>query len=129
MIFLKTLEHRVLPVPFHILTMSGIWCPENAEPWFKRAYSAFTATVIILEVVLTVETAIYLVMAMRSNKFDMDVFFVLTSLTNGLYKALNILVARRRIQKLLIKGFGDRWQKPRDELEKIMLEDSFSEGW
>lgn len=106
-----------------------MWCPESAGTWFKRGYSVYTTIIIILDVMLTLQMAIFLVIIIQSHKFDLDVFFVLSALAIGLYKGLYVLLARRNIQKLLIKGFEDRWQTPRDITEKSIIKDSFSEGW
>lgn len=106
-----------------------MWCPKDSESWFKRVYSVFTIIVITIDVMVTIEVAIFLIIGIQSNKFELEVFFIFTSLANGLYKGLNILIARRRIQKLFIRGFEDRWQKARDNSEETIIKDSFYEGW
>lgn len=129
MLIYKTLEHRVLPVPFHILTLWGVWCPEDVKPWFKGIYSIFTYFVITSEILLTTEVFIHLIIIIYNNQFELDVFFIMTSLSNGLYKALDILLTRERIAKILTKGFDDRWRIPRDELEKKIVLHYSAESW
>ncbi|NP_001164401.1 odorant receptor 105 isoform X1 [Nasonia vitripennis] len=129
MIIRKTLEHQVLPIPFHILTLWGIWCPEHVQPRLRRFYFAFTCIVIISEILLTTEVFINLIIIIRNKRFELDVFFILTSLMNGLYKALNILLTRKRIAKLITIGFEDRWRFPRDDSEKKILQNYKFESW
>lgn len=129
MLIRKTLEHQVLPVPFHILTLWGIWCPEHVQPRIRCFYSVFTYFVIISDILLTTEVFIHLIVIIHNKEFELDVFFIFTSLMNGLYKALNILLTRKQIVKLLMKGFEDRWRFPRDDLEKKILQNYKFESW
>ena len=129
MLIRKTLEHRVLPVPFHILTLVGVWCPKYVELKFKRIYAAFTFFVLLSEVLLTLEVIINFFIILRTQYFDLDVFFIMISLINGLYKGIYILQTRRRIENLLTSGFEDRWRIPRDDSEQMILADYSVESW
>uniref|UniRef100_A0ABD2WNV5 Odorant receptor n=1 Tax=Trichogramma kaykai TaxID=54128 RepID=A0ABD2WNV5_9HYME len=129
MLIKNSLEHQVLPVPFHLLTIWGVWCPENFNPSIKKVYSVFTIIVLAVQMSLTLGVSILFVMMISSKNFDLDIFFMMTSLINGMYKALNIFYYRKRILSLLTRGFEDRWHVPRDDYEKYILEIYFNESW
>lgn len=129
MLIFDSLEYKVLPVPFHVLTLCGLWCPDLRESWLRQVYLVFTYFIVSAELILTVEVIIKLIVIIYINEFELDVFFITTSLINGLYKGLNILRNRNHIVNLLTKGYDKRWRVPRDDLEKQILKDYFSESW
>ena len=99
-----------------------MWCPSNFEPGYKRTYTFFTYFIVLCMLSGCVAASIACVISLLNKEFDFDVFFITTSVLNAFYKALNILITRKSIERLLEKAFEKRWLEPRDEVEEKIIE-------
>lgn len=119
----NSLEHRLLPVPFYILTAWGVWCPAYWSSLLKRLYSVYTAFIVIAKVLFITETFIYVVTSFSEGRFELAPLFVLTSVTNSTYKVVTILYNREWIVSIVKAAFDDRWNVPRDTMEEKIMKD------
>jgi hypothetical protein len=124
----KYLEYQVLPIPFHILRIIGLWYPKEKSS-IKFIYLLLTFIVIVPSVLLLIEVFIYVIKNIYKKEFDLNAFFVLLSLIVGLYKGLSVLLNRDRIMNLIMIGFKNYYEEPRSYLVESIAENCLKKSW
>ena len=122
-----SIEHHFLPVPFTVLTLCGTWCPENWSRKAKRIYKCFTATVLILGIILFLETFANIVFTIGTEKFNLENVFAMNVFAIGIFKKINIINSRQEVIEFFRNYVDHEWYKPQNLIETIICRKIASE--
>ena len=127
--YFSSFEHKLLPIPFFLLTIWGFWCPNFRDLNYKKIYNIIPFTVISLTFLFIIQVIIQEIIYILKDDFLLYEYFIATACINGMYKACSIILSRDKIMTLLTMANHKTWQVPRDEQETEMSKNVFKDTW
>ena len=118
--FQDSIEYRVLPIPFTVLTLCGTWYPENWPAKQKRIYSLITMLLLVLGVILFIEITIKIILIKKTDDFNLENVFAAIVFAVGIYKKINILYFRPKLIDLISDYCNNEWCQPKN-FEEAMI--------
>lgn len=123
MLISQCLEYRILPIPFYIFTLSGVWCPGDWKPLTKILYRFYTVILVIASILFWFTLFINLVVTRDESEFFYENIFAISTLTQAMYKEFFVLRRRKEIVDLLKTCFEDEWYTPQDTQEIQVIQE------
>ncbi|KAJ8679831.1 hypothetical protein QAD02_015618 [Eretmocerus hayati] len=113
----QSLEYASLPMVFHVLTFSGVWCPSDWNASSKLLYSIYSKIQMGAGISLWLTLLINIIITgTHSEKFYQS-FFVIAAISLSVYKYFWVPKNREDIQDILKTCFKNNWFDSRDEYE------------
>lgn len=116
-------EYRILPISFHIFTLSGVWCPSDWKELTKILYGFYTVILVIASISFWLTLFINLVVTGNESEFFYENIFAISTLTQAMYKEFFVLRKREKIVTLLKDCFEDEWYRPQDTHETQVIQE------
>ena len=119
------MSQKFAPIPFKVLQYCGLWRSLSMSKKSTFTYNCFTVTTLFILVTIFLSVLIAVCQMPITDDLFAENVFLMFALLNATFKALNILLSRRKFLKMLDMVEENRWSNLRDE-EEIKIQNGYS---